>query len=180
MKKLLLLMAFLLSLILPSFALAESAIVTKVIDGDTIKVILEGDTNTTTIRFAGIDTPETSSFSYKAKYDNKKCTNKLLVLGKKSKAELNTLVAVGDKVIINFIDEKSHDRSVGIVIANGINLNQVMVQRGYAYMYHGGRDLKPSVDPTPYLTSQNYAKNGKQGLWGTDGTLFQCLVDSHQ
>ena len=91
-----------------------------------IKSCYDGDTCTSTqgekIRLACIDTPELSG----AKADP--------VPAKEARDYLNSLVS-GRDVDIRRITKDRYDRTVAELSINGINIQQIMVQKGYAKIY---------------------------------------------
>lgn len=102
-----------------------------------------GDTLTTCqgnkIRLAGIDAPE-----IKQRY------------GSQARNTLNNLV-IGQNIALQ-CEGKSYDRKVCTVFLGTRNINQVMVQQGFAYDYqqysHGA-----------YLPAQQYAQTHHLGVW---------------
>ena len=91
-----------------------------------IESCYDGDTCTSTqgekIRLACIDTPELRG----AKSDT--------ISAKEARDYLNSLVS-GREVDISRITKDKYDRTVAELSINGINIQQIMVQKGYAKIY---------------------------------------------
>ena len=91
-----------------------------------IESCYDGDTCTSTqgekIRLACIDTPELRG----AKSDT--------IPAKEARDYLNSLVS-GREVDISRITKDKYDRTVAELSINGINIQQIMVQKGYAKIY---------------------------------------------
>ena len=140
MKKLILITTI---ICLPLTAHAWMAKVVNVTDGDTIKVY-NADLGQIKIRLYGIDTPE-----------------KRQPYGKAAGKYLASLIA-GATVEIESVTEDRYGRTVGIVWDSEVNVNQQMIQAGYAWVYRKYCD-KPFCDY--WLELENEAKAGKLGLW---------------
>jgi len=96
--------------------LALSGKVVSVADGDTITVLTHDKTQVK-IRFYGIDTPEREQDFARA-----------------STAHLKTFLT--PHVTVQVIDQDRYGRSIGLVFNEvGLNLNQQMVQDGFAWVY---------------------------------------------
>ncbi len=94
----------------------------KVSDGDTIKVTCNG--RKVKIRLYGVDTPETSQrHGLEATQYTKQ-------------------VVLGKTVDIRVIDTDRYGRSVAMVMQGDLNLNEMLVRNGYAWVY--GRYCKES------------------------------------
>jgi micrococcal nuclease len=140
MKKILLII---LVLCWPLTAHAWMAKVVSVTDGDTIKVF-NADQGQVKIRLYGIDTPE-----------------KAQPYGKAAGKHLASLIAAG-AVEVESVATDRYGRTVGIVWDNETNINQQMVQAGYAWVYQRYCD-KPFCDY--WLALEGEAKTDKKGLW---------------
>lgn len=131
-------------LILLSLALAGSTaananpydmIVTKVTDGDTIRVAtpwLPPELGTDiAIRILGIDTPE--------KGGRAKCAAEA-ELGEEATEFAKSQIAVGDTVQVNLLQwDKFGGRVNADVFVNGQNFAQMQIERGLAKPYDGGK-----------------------------------------
>jgi len=109
------LLPILIVLLLPSLCLAWSGNVVGISDGDTITVM--NDSRGEKIRLYGIDTPEKrQNFGTRAK-------------------QFTSGMVFGKIVEIETIDTDRYGRTVGIVHADGLNINQEIVRNGYAWVY---------------------------------------------
>ena len=139
---------FLLSLALP--ALGGEHKVSRVVDGDTIKVrSISGET---TIRLVGIDAPEVSHKKREPGQPFSQQATKYL-----AGLVLNKTVD---------IKEYGHDRYgriLGVVSLGGRNINLEMVEAGFAEVYRG--DPAPGQDLASYWKAEEKAKAAKRGMW---------------
>jgi len=126
----------------------SSAIVSKVVDGDTIK-LSSGET----VRYIGIDTPETKDprrpvgcFGLEASQKNAD-----LVLGKTVFMEKD--VSETDR----------YGRLLRYVYLDGIMINELLVKEGYAVASDFPPDIKYSLQ---FHLSQAAAEQQLRGLWG--------------
>ena len=117
--------------------------VVDVVDGDTIKVHNAG-MGQIKVRMYGIDAPERGQLN-----------------GGEAKSRLAFLVA-GGVVEIDPLAEDSYGNTVGIVWQGERNVNQEMLQAGYAWVYQRYCD-KPFCEY--WLTLESEARTKKSGLW---------------
>ena len=110
-------------------------VVTKVTDGDTIRVATPwlppelGDD--IAIRILGIDTPE--------KGGRAKC-EKEAALGAEATAFAKSVIIVGDTVQVNILQwDKFGGRMNADVFVNGQNFAQMQIDKGLAVPYDGGK-----------------------------------------
>ena len=108
--------------------------ITKVVDGDTLDAIIDlgfGITKKERIRIAAIDAPETRTRNLHEKK-----------LGFEAKAWLKKHVEYCDNVIIKTEKEGKYGRILGWLYTDefSISLNEVMVEKGYAWTYTGKKD----------------------------------------
>ena len=127
----------------PLTAHAWVAKVVNVTDGDTIKVF-NAEQGQVKIRLYGIDTPEKGQ-----------------PYGKAAGKYLASLIA-GAIVEVESVTTDRYGRTVGIVSSSEANINQEMVQAGFAWVYKRYCD-KPFCDY--WLALENEAKQDKNGLW---------------
>ena len=114
----------------------------NIIDGDTIHI------NTNKIRLHGIDAPENKQ--------NCIFQKKKWMCGKESTLELKKLINNQIvKCIINNID--IYDRYIAICFVKEINLNQMMVKKGWAIAYR--------YYSTDYIIEEKFAQENKLGIW---------------
>ena len=114
----------------------------RIIDGDTIHI------KSNKIRLHGIDAPETKQT---CKIDNEEW-----YCGKQSTKELKKLINNQKvKCITNDVD--IYNRFVAICYVNEININQWMVENGWAIAYrYYSKD---------YIVEEKYAHDNKLGIW---------------
>jgi micrococcal nuclease len=127
--------------------------VTKVVDGDTITVHLNGTAET--IRLIGINTPETvdSRKSVECFGTHAAAAAKSLLTGKKVRIEKDPTQGERDK----------YDRLLAYVWReDGLFFNEYMVQEGYAYEYTYD---KPYAYQTRFKAQQASAQMQQKGLW---------------
>lgn len=108
--------------------------ITKVVDGDTLDAIIDlgfGITIKERIRIAAIDAPETRTRNLHEKK-----------LGFEAKAWLKKHVEYCDNVIIKTEKEGKYGRILGWLYTDefSISLNEVMIEKGYAWTYTGKKD----------------------------------------
>lgn len=109
----------------------------SVSDGDTITLLSKGDK--IKVRFYGIDAPES-----KQKY-GQFCKDMLVDFLRDKEIKLDVK------------DNDKYGRTVGIVYANGEDINKKMVRNGCAWAYR--------AYTKQYVEDENYAKSNKLGLW---------------
>jgi micrococcal nuclease len=120
---------------------SDMAVVTKVIDGDTI--VIEGGYH---VRYIGIDAPESGEFYYL----EAKQVNEDLVAGKKVRLESD------------ISDKDSYGRLLRYVYVDDNFVNAEMVSRGCAWAVAYPPDVKYQI----YLEAmENEARQTKQGFW---------------
>ncbi len=137
-------------LFLPALSLAAQFKVTRVTDGDTIKVTNNG--TTATIRLVGIDAPEKSRRKHQPGQPYSKKSTKLL----------------GNLVLNKTVDIKSYGegwygRTLGVVHVDGMNVNLEMVKEGLAEVYRG-RPAK-GFDNEPYYKAEAEAREARLNMW---------------
>lgn len=140
----------------------EQAVVTRVIDGDTLVVSLGGVEER--VRVIGIDTPET--------VDPRR---EPACFGNAATARAKELLPVG--TVVQLMSDPSqanrdrYDRLLRtVVLANGSDLGLQLIEGGFAYEYTYGSS--PHQHQLLYRAAQVRAKLGEKGLW--DPTI--CVV----
>ena len=131
----------------------ERALVTKVVDGDTIDL-----ENGKTVRFVGMDTPET--------VDPRRPVG---CFGKEASSETKSLLS--GKVVILQKDVTDTDkygrilRYVYLPLEDGkiLFVNDYLVREGFAKVYTYPPDVKFD---NQFREAEKEAKMGKKGLWG--------------
>jgi micrococcal nuclease len=126
----------------PSLGYAISGKVVSIADGDTI-TILSGKSQHK-IRLYGIDTPEKGQ-----------------AFGNVAKKFTSKLVA-GKTVDVEAYDTDKYGRTVGVVFANGVNVNQSLIIAGLAWQYQ--KYCKASFCGD-WLRLEQKAKTSGVGLW---------------
>ena len=149
----------------PSPANQEKDVVLRVVDGDTLKIEHNGQTES--IRLIGIDTPE-SRINKKARKDAERSGEDIKTitnLGKKATRYVQTLVKPGDTVRIEF-DKQIRDkygRLLGYVyLSNGKMLNEEIVKAGYANLMTFPPNIKYQ---DRFLKAYREARENNRGLW---------------
>ena len=131
-------------------SLAGQFKVTRVTDGDTVKVT--GNDVKMTIRLVGIDAPETS----------KKKNQPGQPFSQKSTKHLAGLV-LNKSVEVKSYGTDRYGRTLGVIFVGEKNVNLEMVKVGLAEVYRGqpakGLDLKP------YWNAETEAKKAGIGMW---------------
>jgi micrococcal nuclease len=148
LRELISLLWMLLNLLFPSPTPPPGyAVVTKVVDGDTIKI-----STGQTVRYIGIDTPETVDPRRPAGCFGKEASakNSELVLGKTIRMEKD--VSETDKF----------GRLLRYVYVDDQFVNETLVKEGYAY----AASFPPDISKQDVFTAaQREAKTSKVGLW---------------
>ncbi|HET6613260.1 MAG TPA: thermonuclease family protein [Kofleriaceae bacterium] len=126
----------------------DSAVVARVIDGDTVE--LEGGER---VRYLMVDTPEITS----GKHD---------CFGEEAKA-LNDDLVTGKTIELSYDVERTdrYGRTLAYVSVDGREVNTILVKRGYAcvlYIPPNGEDRE-----IEFLTLQARAMKEGRGMWGT-------------
>lgn len=136
-------------LLLPMYAYADtiSGRVVSVASGDTI-TILDANKTKYKVRLSGIDAPE-----------------KAQPYGDLSKKSLSDLV-YGKDVDIEWLKlEKQHQRVVGKVLLNGVDINLAQVKLGMAWFFLHYQNEQSEQDRLNYANAQVAAENKQIGLW---------------
>lgn len=130
-----------------------SAVVTRVIDGDTIDVIVGTSTKTTRVRYIGIDTPEL----YPKYATEPEC-------GSKEAAVANAQL-VTDKIVVLVTDADPFDtygRLLAYVYVGDIFVNQELLTQGFATTLF----VKPNTSYRKEFTVlRTVAKTAQIGNW---------------
>ncbi|MGF1591447.1 MAG: thermonuclease family protein [Pleurocapsa sp.] len=150
--KLTILLGLIAFIAIPTSALASNYKVTKIHDGDTISVVNTQDNSSKKVRLACIDAPEDSQPQ-----------------GRVSTVTLNAFIPVGTVVELNIVDTDRYGRTVAEVLNNQVNVNQSMLKKGQAIVYH--KYLSNCPDGNSYIEAEKLAKNKKMGFWN-DSTFI--------
>lgn len=136
---------------------ASDYTVTKTIDGDTIQVKM-GD-KTETVRFIGVDTPETHDPRKAVQCFGQQAANKTKewLLGKQVRLESDP----------NDSDRDKYKRLIRYVYVGDTLINQELIKEGYAFTYV----VFPFTKMDAFRASEQEARDANRGLWGS------CSVD---
>jgi len=130
--------------------------VSSVVDGDTVKININGKVET--FRLIGLDTPETVDPRKDVQCFGVEASNKAkeLLTGKKVRIETDSSQGTYDK----------YNRSLGyIYLESGLFYNKYMIEQGYAHEYTYGTPYKYQAE---FKTAQKSAQTNKLGFWATN------------
>lgn len=141
------------------------AVVQRIIDGDTIKVVL--NEKVVKVRLIGIDTPE-DKLNKKAFQDSKKSgidTEVIIEHGKKATQFIKTVIKKGDIIYLEY-DVQRYDiygRLLAYVyLQDGRMLNEILIAEGYANLM----TIPPNIKYYDiFLKAYSKAREEKKGLW---------------
>lgn len=139
--------------------------VTKVVDGDTVAVDIDGVSET--IRLIGINTPETK--------DPRKSVECFGIQASKKAEEL----LAGQLVELEKDETQDERDKYGrllryVKIKNGLFYNLEIIKQGYAYEYTYNIPCKYQKE---FKNAENYARENKLGLWA-DGACGTGNIDN--
>ncbi len=140
-------------------ASSTNAQVVEVVDGDTIKVLLDGEKKPITVRFLGINTPETVDPRRPVECFGKEASHqaKERMTGQRVRLEEDTQADNVDK----------YGRLLrNVYLPDGTDMNAWMVEQGYAYAYVTFPMDKQRKAQMVRL--QKEAQDAKRGLWSPD------------
>ena len=127
--------------------------VAQFVDGDTVQVTMNGTLET--IRFIGMDTPETHKPNTPVQ-----CYGPVAAAYTQARIGNQRIRLVSDSLTTN---RDRYNRLLRyVVLADGTNLNLELVQKGYAFAY-----AFPFSRLNEFNTAMQQAQNAKVGLWGT-------------
>ena len=127
--------------------------VVKVIDGDTIEVQFNNQTET--VRLIGIDTPETVDPRKPVQCFGKEASDKAKSLLNNQTVKLEPDIAQGER--------DKYGRLLRYVFLDGVNFNQLMISTGFAHEYtYRSNPYKYQIE---FRQAEQDARNGKKGLW---------------
>ncbi len=147
-----LLLFTLIMLMVPWTLLAEElCMVVKVVDGDTIKVVCDGEK--VTVRFIGIDTPETH-----------RPKTPVQCYGREAATYLQKRIGSKD-VRLEYDRERTdkYGRTLAYVYLGRDFINAEMIKKGYAFAYQ----RFPFVHRKEFIGYEKVAKEHGRGLWGS-------------
>ncbi len=127
--------------------------VTRVVDGDTIHIDMNGKSET--VRLIGINTPETVDPRRPVQCFGKEASNKAKELLESQKVRIETESSQGER--------DKYGRLLGYVTReDGLFFNKYMVEEGYAYEY---TYRLPYKYQTQFKAAQKEAQTQGKGLW---------------
>jgi endonuclease YncB( thermonuclease family) len=133
--------------------------VVDVVDGDTIKVLLDADGATYSVRYIGMDTPEN--------------TGQIEYFGPEATAKNSELVYGKTVTLVKDVSETDQfGRLLRYVIADGLFVNYELVAQGYANTASYPPDI--ACIPT-FQAVEQQASAFKLGLWGMPPTQIIIL-----
>lgn len=144
-----------------------SAKVVRVVDGDTLKVMIDGQI--VNVRLIGIDTPE-SKTNKKAKKDAARSSQDIktiVSLGKAAASFTKSIIKPGDLVDIEQ-DVQPRDRYgrllVYVYLKSGKMLNEEIIAAGFASVM----TIPPNVrHQARFLRAYQAAREERRGLWAS-------------
>lgn len=127
--------------------------VLKVVDGDTIDVLIDGKTER--LRLIGINTPETVDPRREVECFGKEASNK-------AKEILDNQFVVLENDTTQSERDKYGRLLRYVFLPDGTNFILFMIEEGYAYEYTYDGSYKYQKE---FKLAQEYAKNNQKGLW---------------
>jgi endonuclease YncB( thermonuclease family) len=121
-------------------------LVVAISDGDTITLLTE-DKRQIKIRLAGIDTPE-----------------KKQAFGTKARDHLASRIFKHD-VEVDLRKQDQYGRHLGVIYIGGVDINQSMIQDGYAWFYKHYAKEQPKEEALRYAKAEADARSKQRGLW---------------
>lgn len=151
----------------PAAAPSTEALVTEVIDGDTVRVRFD-DGRVETVRLLGVDAPETRAASAPEEFEGVPATEAgrrcLRAAGGRATAFAVDRLA-GERVGLGFDPEADRRGGFGRLLAyvsvDGRSINHALLARGHARLYEG-----PFVEASRYAAAERAARRDGRGLWG--------------
>lgn len=131
--------------------------VTSVVDGDTIRVEMNGQSET--LRLIGLDTPETVDPRKPVQCFAREASDKAkeILSGKNVRLEADS--TQGERDIYNRLLRY-------VFLEDGTLYNKLMIEEGYAHEYT--YDSKPYKYQQEFMDAENQARQGQRGLWSPD------------
>jgi endonuclease YncB( thermonuclease family) len=144
--------------IFPTHSIGGEWKVTRVYDGDTI-LVLRDHTVIRKVGLAGVDAPEPSQKKYQPGQP----------YNQQAKKYLASLVLNRTVSIISY-DLDVHNRVLGVIYWEGININLEMIKSGLAEVYRG--NPPKGLDLEPYWQAEKKAKAAMRGVWSLGDTYI--------
>lgn len=146
---------------LPANAKIENATVTKIVDGDTVDVEIDG--KPFTVRYIGIDTPETKDPNLPIQFYGPEAANR------------NSELVSGKQVILvkDVSETDSYGRLLRYVFVGDVFVNETLVKEGYAY----AKDFPPDTSCSElFSVEQERVKSQSIGLWANNARYDEIAV----
>ena len=133
----------------------QTGLVVEVVDGDTIKVLLDQDGQTYSVRYIGMDTPEN--------------TSQVEYFGVEAAAKNSELVYGKRETLFKDVSETDkYNRLLRYVLVDDIFVNYELVTQGYA----NTASYPPDISCIPmFQAAEQQAAAAKIGLWSAPPTL---------
>lgn len=128
--------------------------VTSVVDGDTIRVLIDGKTQT--VRLLAIDTPETKDPRKAVQCFGESASQKMAELVKDKFVKLENDTTQPDK-------DKYQRLLRYVYLEDGTNVNAEMVKQGFAFAY----TRFPTAQLDQMRAYEKEARENNRGLWGS-------------
>lgn len=143
------------------------ATVERIIDGDTLVVVVEGVRQH--IRLIGVDSPE-SRLNHRTTLQAQQAatTEKHIIkMGACARSFITTLLPVGQRIEIE-VDRRKYDKYRRILayiyLPNGTMINETLISAGYAYPL----TIPPNVRyQERFIKGFKFSKQAKRGLWSS-------------
>ncbi|MBI5071988.1 thermonuclease family protein [Candidatus Falkowbacteria bacterium] len=135
---------------------ADLFLVSSVVDGDTVKVNIDGTVET--LRLIGIDTPETVDPRKPVQCFGVEASNKAKELLTGAKVRLEADPTQGESDVYGRLLRY-------VFLDDGTNFNKLMIEQGYAFEYTYNTPYKYQ---TEFKQAETYARENKLGLWADD------------
>lgn len=130
----------------------ETVTLVRPVDGDTANFNTESFGNVN-VRFSGVNTPETRHPTLGLEY-----------YGKEASAFTREQLEKAGRIEIEWdkTQSPSHDRPIGIIFVDGVNLNLLLVEKGYADLRYLEEDMPYAKE---YMEALERAMDNKLGRW---------------
>lgn len=130
----------------------ELVTLVKSVDGDTANFSTSSYGNVN-VRLSGVNTPETKHPTLGKEY-----------YGTESSEFTKNKLETANRIEIEWdlTQSPSHNRPIGIVFVDGVNLNLLLVKEGYADLRYLEEDMPYAKE---YIKALDFAKNNNLGRW---------------
>ena len=161
-------------LLAPFLLLADTGVLTKIVDGDTLYFKENGKKVKCRIEY--IDTPESKNNS-KLKRDIKYCRNisakDMISAGKSATRAAKRLLKLGNTYSYQTHGKDRYGRSICVVqLDNAMTFNEAMILNGYAVPF---RRYMSSDEKGYFERALEKARIRNRGLWRNYSRVMECL-----